>query len=174
MNKQAYAELVVKRRTCQRCAGLTNPSQADGGRFDSDEIGPWSRWQGNLDAQIMVVGQDWGDIRYFREFEGWDGPDNSTNKTLTKILKTISITIDPPQTANGQDVLFFTNAILCPTWVSESGARVPRSPDSLTHNSIFCRDASLIPYADRCETNTTQGGDAWTSSYSDLGTRSRE
>lgn len=43
----------------------------------------------------MVVGQDWGGIPYFRQFEGWDGPGNPTNDNLAELLKTISITITP-------------------------------------------------------------------------------
>jgi hypothetical protein len=42
-------------------------------------------------------------------------------------------------------------------WVSESDTRAARAPDSLTHKPISDRDASLIPYADRCGTTTEEG-----------------
>ena len=67
---EPYAELVATRRTCHRCAGLTNPADLLEGRFDSAHVGPWSLWQGNLHAALMVVGQDWGDTAYFVRHEG--------------------------------------------------------------------------------------------------------
>jgi DNA polymerase len=27
-------------------------------------IGPWTQWQGNLNAELMIVGQDWGGTEY--------------------------------------------------------------------------------------------------------------
>lgn len=67
-----YAQLVSLRKACRACTDLTNPSELDGGALDSDYIGPWSRWQGNLSANLMIVGQDWGDTRYFRQVRGLD------------------------------------------------------------------------------------------------------
>jgi hypothetical protein len=40
---EAYAALVANRKQFRACTGLTNPADVDGGRHDSDEIGPWSR-----------------------------------------------------------------------------------------------------------------------------------
>jgi len=59
----AYRVLVEERKTCRVCEGLINPSDCAGGVYDSEHIGPWSRWQGNLDSELMVVGQDWGDVK---------------------------------------------------------------------------------------------------------------
>ena len=55
-----YDKLVTERVACRRCErlGLTNPAIVHDSRFDSAEIGPSSRWQGCLDAKLMVVGQD--------------------------------------------------------------------------------------------------------------------
>ena len=40
---------------------LKEPSEIENGKYDKeDSIGPWSLWQGNLEAQILVIGQDWG------------------------------------------------------------------------------------------------------------------
>ena len=57
-----YGALVGARKTCRACADPANPSVCEGGAFDCEAIGAWSRWQGNADAQVMVVGQDWGDV----------------------------------------------------------------------------------------------------------------
>lgn len=106
MNRQEeYRKLVKQRKGCELCAhlGLTNPACFKGGIYDSDQIGPWSRWQGNLNAEIMVVGQDWGDTAYF---EAWRGRDqssgNPTNSNLQLLLQTFDITIEEPN--KSQDV----------------------------------------------------------------------
>ncbi len=53
----AYRQLVLDRKRCRACAhlGLANPNLVDDGAYDIDEVGPWSGWQGALDAKIMVV-----------------------------------------------------------------------------------------------------------------------
>ena len=60
--EEQYNALVEKRKACKKCSncGLINPSQIESGKFDSDEIGPWTRWHGNLNADVMIIGQDWG------------------------------------------------------------------------------------------------------------------
>jgi uracil-DNA glycosylase len=109
-----YIALVKSRRACRLCDGLTNPFEYEGGRFDSDHIGPWSRWQGNLGAKLMVVGQDWGDIGYFRKYEGREAERNPSNETLRELLSSVGIEINPPSaTDDVESVIFLTNAILC-------------------------------------------------------------
>lgn len=68
----AYEELVAARKACNRCHELENPAQVEGGRWDCEQIGAWSLWQGNLDAKLMVVGQDWGGTDYFLKNQGRD------------------------------------------------------------------------------------------------------
>jgi len=108
-----YAGLVAVRTTCRLCSELVNPADVENGRYDSSEIGPWSRWQGNLNAKLMVVGQDWGDTGYFVRNEGVESLGNRTNVTLMDLIGTLGLTIGPPGAMMGQDVVFFTNAILC-------------------------------------------------------------
>ena len=109
-----YSHLVKARKVCGLCRGLANPARVSSSTFDSDQIGPWTLWQGNLDAEIMIVGQDWGDVRYFTTNAGHEAPRNPTNETLVKLLDSIRITIAPPtpQDSGGGEV-FLTNAILC-------------------------------------------------------------
>src|SRR5688500_5207961 len=109
----AYAALVAGRKTCHACMGLTNPADYAAGRYDSPEIGPWTRWQGNLDATLMIVGQDWGDTAYFARHDGLDGSTNPTNRTLCRLLHSIGIHIDPQATVAGRGQIFLTNTILC-------------------------------------------------------------
>jgi uracil-DNA glycosylase family 4 len=106
-----YASLVAKRKACRECPGLTN--QSDCGIYDKhDEIGAWSRWQGNLDAELMVVGQDWGDVDCFIRTEG--RPIYGTNMTLVDLLQCAGFSdIQPFDKTVRRGSLFFTNGILC-------------------------------------------------------------
>jgi len=112
---QSYQKLVIKRKTCAKCQGLTNPSNKDKNlnQYDSAQIGPWTLWQRNLDSDIVIVGQDWGDISYFVKWKGRDQPSgNPTNENLQELLKSIGVKIDKPQDHQNQ-VIFLTNLILC-------------------------------------------------------------
>src|ERR671934_56333 len=66
-----YRELVQLRKACHACKGLTNGSSIVRGVYDCDEIGPWSLWQGKLNAELMVVAQDWGDVDWFLRVKGY-------------------------------------------------------------------------------------------------------
>lgn len=101
-----YLNLVRDRKKCRLCEpiGLTNPAVCGDGLYDSDHIGPWSRWYGNPNAELMVVGQDWGDTEYFIKRRGMEDPKNPTNKVLVELLTLVGIDMDG---------VFLTNAILC-------------------------------------------------------------
>ena len=115
MTKQeAYAALVQARKECSRCKELTNPSQCCDGKHDSDEIGPWSLWQGNLNAAVMVIGQDWADEKTFVHDKGREDDTSPTNKTLMQLLAIIGVHINNPLAEKADSgIAFFTNAILC-------------------------------------------------------------
>lgn len=126
MTKQErYFNLVNDRKNCRQCRGtdkkgLLNPAECNKDH-DSNHIGPWSRWQGNLDAKILVVGQDWGDVKYYEDNHGFDKTnsksdnhyENPTNQTLRVLLKIIDVEIDPAEKQETIGECFFTNAILC-------------------------------------------------------------
>jgi hypothetical protein len=96
----AYAALVSDRKDCRACSGLVNPACCDGGTLDSDQIEPWSLWQGNLNADLVIVGQDWGDTRYFSDNGGREAPRNPTNEMLRRLLGSIGIDIAGPTAAD--------------------------------------------------------------------------
>lgn len=111
---EKYAALVHQRKQCHRCLGLTNPADPEYAVYDTDHIGPWSRWQGNLNAPLMIVGQDWGDTAYYKAHEGREKDGNPTNTTLKTLLQEVGITIQDPSAMEGaQGPIFLTNAILC-------------------------------------------------------------
>jgi uracil-DNA glycosylase len=123
---EAYKKIVEKRKSCRCCNGLSNPATVANGDYDSNEIGPWSRWQASLKASLLVVGQDWGDISYFQKWEGRDQPyGNPTNENLQKLLKYIGVQIGKPCESQDQ-VIFFTNLILC---LKHGGLQAPVDDD---------------------------------------------
>src|SRR5438045_1083685 len=95
MDKQLrYTELVAKRKECRLCDshGLTNPSACQNGAYDvSGHIGPWTQWQGNLDADLMVIAQDWGGLEYFIEHKGLEEDTNTTNRRICELLSLNSV-----------------------------------------------------------------------------------
>lgn len=138
-----YGELVARCKACRVCAtsGLVNPDEVEDGVFDSEEIGPWSIWQHNHNARLMVIGQDWGDVRYFVKWGGYDDPRNPTNRNLMRLASTAGVDLPPPPSralpVTTNDV-FLTNAVLClksagglqapvvPEWFDNCGARFLR------------------------------------------------
>lgn len=111
-----YLELVEKRKNCRLCdsLGVTNPSACAGGVYDdSRHIGPWTQWQGNLNAELMVVAQDWGGTEYYIEHKGREEDDNITNKRVCELLASIGTPITLPKETQVQRLLFFTNSVLC-------------------------------------------------------------
>jgi len=109
-----YATLVCARKACDRCvtSGLTNPARVRGGVFDSDEIGTWTRWNGDLDARLLVVGQDWGDVASFERQRGLDNQ-SPTNKMLSELLTSVGILVGPAPERVPASGVFLTNAALC-------------------------------------------------------------
>lgn len=132
MKESAYSELVARRKECRICEGLQNPANGDLARFDSDEIGPWTRLHGDMDAEIMVVGQDWGDTNYYNKHCGLDDLRNPTMVALEKLLCKAGFELSLQSYDHGSRGLFLTNAILClksgglqaavnPTWFHNCG-----------------------------------------------------
>ena len=111
--QQRYDALVETRKACRLCVGLSNPALARLRRFDSDQIGPWSRLHGDLDAQLSIVGQDWGGMKYYKDNKGLDKLDNPTMCNLEKLLNHVGIHVSVTTYANHGRGVFLTNAVLC-------------------------------------------------------------
>jgi DNA polymerase len=126
LKESEYREIVLARKNCRICPGLKNPADVAGGQFDCDEIGAWSRWQGNLDADVILVGQDWGDVDHFIKFRGTDPMTGRTNKMLMHLLSYIGRPIKPiNEMSNDRGEIFLTNAILC---LKDGGMQAPVVP----------------------------------------------
>jgi DNA polymerase len=131
--KQQYDVLVTERKACRSCTGLRNPAEPALRQFDSSEIGPWSRLHGDLDAQLMIVGQDWGDVKYYTDNKGLDKLTNPTMRNLEKLLHHIGVNVRLTTYADQGHGVFLTNAVLClkngglqakikPEWVQNCGS----------------------------------------------------
>ena len=110
--KFEYDQLVEKRLNCNHCENLTNPSEFPD--MDSCEINPWSLWQGNLNADILLVGKDWGGVEYFLKNEGRDSGKFTTDRNLVYLFNNVlGIPLRNPREETNNELAFFTNVVLC-------------------------------------------------------------
>jgi uracil-DNA glycosylase len=115
---QQYHNLVLERKACRKCSqyGLRNPSTLfDGDKcLDSDEIDGWALWQNSLDADVLLLGQEWGDVNgYIGDALNLNSVWSATNDNLIELFKSIGIDVQPPTSHVKNKRLFFTNAALC-------------------------------------------------------------
>jgi len=113
MNKQLeYQKLVSARKACRLCKeyGMTNQSAT---QFDSASIGKWTDWQGNIDAKVMVIGQDWGSLDYWNKNQGNGTDTNPTNCNLMQLSGILGFDIGVVSNPNRSEPIFFTNSVLC-------------------------------------------------------------
>lgn len=111
--EEFYHRLVEKRKNYVFPEGLKNPSEIEDGIYDkADHIGPWSKWQGNLNAKIMLVGQDWGSEKYYRDYKGNHKDDSITNVRIKEAFELIGIEVGYPSSPNRNAPCFFTNVVL--------------------------------------------------------------
>ena len=96
---------------------LVNPHSLDTRFKDFNVINPWERWHGDLDAEIMFIGQDFSDLKYFSKIfdhgNKWEA--DRTEKELQNLFSLLNIgNIGlPEQTEQTEQLhLFFTNAVL--------------------------------------------------------------
>jgi len=116
MNKQErYAELIQKRkRFTFRDKELTNPSTTS---YDKEYVEPWAQWQGNLDARVVVVGQEFCDLDTFIKVQGTverfeDRFEYPANRNLREYLAFLGLDPGHPLAPNADNPVFFTNAVM--------------------------------------------------------------
>lgn len=106
---------------------------------ESNEVNFWAYWQGgreHLDADVLLVGQDWGAIDYKAEpvaeavthnpdkLEGFcymHDNNNLTNQHICDLLKVMYPDVNFMGDCNTQKQLFFTNFV---PWYREQGAKI--------------------------------------------------
>lgn len=106
--QDAYNKLVEKRKQYDfEKIGLINPSKYP--NYDCDHLNPWGQWHGNLAANILLIGQDFSDEKYFVESQGKTDKDNPTNQKLSELFQELNININEK---SPRVKLYFTNAML--------------------------------------------------------------
>ena len=143
--EEKYIELVKDMRECRICQGIKAPAYCEDGEYlvndshgivsgqepDIDRIyvNRWNMWQGSLDAEIMVIGLDFGRVtegsldqpeghRWWEEgISDWKSP---TDKNLNRIFsEAFGGEFDLTKPC---DKLFFTNVACCYRQKKTSGA----------------------------------------------------
>lgn len=116
MNKaETYKNLISKRQSFDfKKIGLRNYSE---GGFKNDYVDGWEQWHNDLNAEIMLVGQDFADWETFIKCDGKVEPEKDkykypTDKYLVQLFREeLGIEIGHPWTTSTAS-LFFTNAIV--------------------------------------------------------------
>ena len=116
MNKiEKYQKLIEKRQKYHFPFGLKN--YGDTG-FEINHVDAWELWHSDLNAEIMLVGQDFADFNAFKSDWGRVEPTLNvfkykTNENLIKLFKLgLNLEIGHPLKPNKNQKLFFTNAVI--------------------------------------------------------------
>ncbi len=106
-----YKHLVDKRKEYKfKDSEISNPSELN---IPYDEhLNAWAHWHGNLKADILLIGQDFGDEDYYIKHHGKDNPKNETNLNLSSLFVELGIDIGSSDNPNTNSKLYFTNAVL--------------------------------------------------------------
>jgi uracil-DNA glycosylase len=110
-----YAALVAARKACRICVErspgkLRSCAEFD---FDPDVVSHWEQWLGHRNPEILLVGQDFGNVGYFVRNRGRDEPNNKTNENLYKLLIEAGLNVTHPAERDLNTPVFLTNSILC-------------------------------------------------------------
>jgi hypothetical protein len=133
MNRYAlYRDLVERRKAHVFPEGLLNPCKISGGKLDGWHLGPWSRWQGSLEAEVVVVGQDWGNEGYFLRNGGIDDDTEQTCSNLREMALCAGWDLGTPNMPNPQP-LFFSNAVL---GIRKETGKSGTPPDAWVDDSV--------------------------------------
>ena len=124
MNKQeAYQALVRLRMACSLCVAHGYKNQAELG-YDTGEVGNYSAWANDLEADVLIVAQDFSNQAIYVRDKGLIEPrqlsedarpgdySTETNFFLRELTKVIGRDMGLPTHAGGKGV-FLTNAVLC-------------------------------------------------------------
>lgn len=112
---KAYIDLVAFRKQFNfKSSGLINPAKTS---FDTDVIEPWAQWQNNLDADILVVGQEFSDYETYIQTKGkveitpnvYQYP---SNKNLKEYIGKLGYEIGHLTSPNRDNPIFLTNAVM--------------------------------------------------------------
>lgn len=106
-----YKQLVEERKKYVfEDTEIKNPSELS---ISNDEhLNAWAYWYGNLNADILLIGQDFGSYAYYLNNDGKDDPKNPTSLNLSTLFQQLGIDIGDSENPNDNAKLYFTNAVL--------------------------------------------------------------
>ena len=157
--RNQFPDLVAARKSCRLCIDR-NPDRIIAGAdfdFDPDVVSYWSQWLGHPNPHILIVGQDFADVEYFKRYRGFDEPDNSTNNKLYELLSHAGLVgLGYPPHADTNTRVFLTNSILCLK-------RPPMNAPILSSWVRACATNHLRPLVERLKPPivVAMGGHAW-------------
>lgn len=128
-----YSALIQKRRACDACMSLKVGKNESAYRnqssfraiLDADQIGNFSAWAHDLNAQVLIVGQDYANVETYERDQGRvqlcpipvDAPSScwstETNHRLYQLVRQLGLDIGSPSTGSDSCGVFLTNAVLC-------------------------------------------------------------
>jgi uracil-DNA glycosylase len=134
-----FEALVLARKACRICI-----EQSPGKirscaefEFDPDVVSHWEQWLGHRSPELLVVGQDFGNVGYFVRNRGRDEPNNKTNENLYKLLSEAGIKVTHPSQRDVDAPVFLTNSILCIKEGAMNGPILSRWVDACTERHLF-------------------------------------
>ena len=110
----AYAKLISRFKQYKfEGLALENPFNLKVSSELPDHLNPWAHWQGKLDAKILLIGQDWGDVNFYHTNGGKDPDDgNLTNEALNKLFSSNGYETGTPRNPGKTSPVYFTNAVI--------------------------------------------------------------
>ena len=131
---KAYKKLVADVKNCTKLNDCNSSKSSKSVKLEKcnfcNEVNLWSYWQGginNLDADILLVGQDWGNFRdskceelvrsiksineYSNNNFKYPFKENPTDRNLCKLFAELGDTYIISESNNPK--VFFTNLVLC-------------------------------------------------------------
>ena len=167
-NKQArYENLIQKVKTCkqcQDCSAVATPNSVQIAPCKEEflkEINLWTHWEGgknNLNAKILLLGQDWGCYEGQKAIENIKNNNHYmknnrcvTNLNLVELFKQLGYDIENDVAEPGKQMtdLFFSNLVLCyrnkgfsggfkDKWISNCGEYLRELVEIIEPEVILC------------------------------------
>lgn len=110
-----YANFVRERKECECCikrnpGKIQNPATFE---HDPDVVSHWSQWLGHHEPKVVIIGQDFGNVAYFKDNKGVDSELNHTNLHLRNLLLFAGFSVSKPPKFDASAPIFLANSILC-------------------------------------------------------------
>jgi uracil-DNA glycosylase len=137
---EAYRALVAARKSCRICVHRSPGRIRSCAEyaFDPEVVSHWEQWLGHKSPKLLIVGQDFGNVKYFEQHCGRDEPRNPTNLRLYELLKAAGLHTTYPPEPDLQTPVYATNSILCVK-------KGPMNASILSSWVNSCADAHLAP-----------------------------